>query len=204
VTSTFKFDTGMDKIMSILKPAEFRKRLNLNIGKAIQLNAKLLEKAIRQQFQQGLAPKQSALQAWIKGSTKPGVDHGDLFKSVTSTKIKPMVWFVGVLKTSEDYNIAEIVHHGATIEVTPAMRGMFFMLWLADTGRMSPDKLTGRAAELYQRRKGEWKPLRQGTTRIVIPGRPYVTRALNNPALKKKIAHNFARAAQMTLGGKKS
>jgi hypothetical protein len=200
--STFKFDTGMDKLLSILRPAEFRKKLNLNIGKALQLNAKLVEKAIRRQLQQGIPPKQSALQAWIKGSSKPGVDNADLFKAITSTKVRPMVWFVGVAKTSASYNVAEIVHHGATIEVTPAMRGMFFMMWLADTGRMSPDTLTGRAAELYNRRKGEWKPLKRSTTRIVIPARRFVTLAMNDPGLKKKIAHNFAKAAQLALGGK--
>lgn len=203
MTSKFTFDTGFDRLKSILSPGKFRKRLNLNIGKAIQLNAKLVEKAMRGEIQNGLPPKQSALQAWIKGSSKPGVDNADLFKAITSTKVRPMVYFVGVLRTEGSYNVAEIVHHGATIEVTPAMRGMFFMMWLVDTGRMEESKLTGRAAELYRRRKGEWLPLRESTTRIVIPARRFVTRTMADPALKRKITHNFKRAAEMALGGSK-
>lgn len=201
--TSFKFDAGMKRLESILNPSKYRKRLNLNIGKAIQLNAKLVEKAMRNTIKKGVAPKQSALQSWIKGSSTPGIDNADLWKAITSTKVKPMVFFVGVLRTNESYNIAEIVHHGATIEVTDAMRGMFFMMWLVDQGRMSPSRLTGRAAELYEQRKGEWKPLKKSTTRITIPARRFVTLTMANPTLKAKIKKNFAKAAQLTLGGKK-
>lgn len=201
MSTTFKLNAGFDKLRDILNPGKFRKRLNLNIGKAVQLNAKLVEKAIRNELKTGMSPRQSALSAYIKGSSKPGIDNADLFKAVTSTKMKLMTYFVGVLRTNGAFNIAELVHFGATIEVTPAMRGMFFMMWLVDKGRMPESSLSGRAAELYRRRKGGWKPLKRSTTRIVIPERRFVTRAMANATLKKKIARNFARAAQLALGG---
>jgi hypothetical protein len=170
--------------------------MNLRVGKAVELNAKLVERRIRKVFQGGMQPPQSELQAWIKGADKPGVDNADLFKAVTSTRLKKMTYFVGVKRTSAEFNVAEIVHFGAVISVTKKMRGMFFLMWLVDQGRMDESELKGRAAELYSRRKGEWKPLKAGTTQIIIPGRPFVTLAMQDARTRKKIEENFRKAAQ--------
>lgn len=196
--TSLTFDSGLRK----LKMALNYKQVRANVSKALALNAKLIEKRMRSELTRGVPPRQSALQAFIKGSSKPGVDHADLFKAITSSQVKPDYYFIGVLRTNDSYNVAEIVHNGAIIKVTPAMRGMFFMMWLVDSGRMSPDKLTGRAAVLYERRKGEWKPLKKGTQRISIPARRFVARTMNDAKLKARIQKNFAEAISAALSGK--
>lgn len=201
--SNVKFDKGWDRFMDILHPEKFRKRLNNNVGRAVRLNAKAAEAAMRKTLTNGMLPGQSGLQAYIKGSTKPGVDHADLFSAITSNKQKQiMTYFVGVLRTNENFNVAKIVHNGETINVTPKMRGMFFALWSVDKGYLSASKLTGRAAELYERRKGEWFPLKESTTEIIIPERPFVTITFQNQKLKSLILRNFTRASQLALSGK--
>jgi hypothetical protein len=202
--TSFKFDAGLEKLKTALNPARYRQRLNENVGRAVQLNAKIVEKKMRGVITAGLQPGQSELQEWLKGSSKPGVDHQDLFKAITSRKIKMMTYFVGVMRTAKKFNVAEIIHFGSEIKVTKKMRGLFHTLWLVDQGRLSASKLTGRAKELYSRRKGKWKPLSPGTSKIVIPGRPFVTLAMADTAMKAKIAKNFAKAAQFSFtGGKK-
>lgn len=198
INASFKFDTGWQKLQKALHYRQIRE----NVSRALALNAKLVEKRMRSELTRGVPPRQSALQKYIKGSSKPGIDHADMWKAITSQQVKPDYYFIGVLRTSDSYNVAEIVHNGAVMTVTPAMRGLFFMLWLVDSGRMDPAKLNGRAAELYERRKGEWKPLRPGTSRISIPARRFVARTMADQKLKQKIKDNFTQAIAAALSGK--
>lgn len=138
----------------------------------------------------------AALTIHIKGSSKPLVDHGDLFKAITFEVVDDYRVFVGVLRTNEEaFNLAVALHEGAAIQVTPAMRGMFFFLWKASIGDIPGEALTGRAAELYQRRPGGWLPLKASTAVITIPPRPWATVAFNDPNFQQQIKSNWERAA---------
>lgn len=182
-----------------LDAKKFDKNAKALLRKASVLNGKLAEKRIRQALASGDFAPNAALTIAIKGSTKPLVDQGQLFQFITSKVVRDTTVFVGILRTDEHYNIAVALHEGVTIRVTPAMRGLFFILWQASTGKFDPSKLTGRAAELFERMPDGWRPLKDSTRSIVIPPRPFITRALAAADFKEKIKGNWRMALREAI-----
>ena len=149
-----------------------------------------------------MKPGNAPLTIAVKGSSKPGVDKGELFKAITYKVLSPYTAEVGVLKGDKTVNIAIAFHEGATIPVTPAMRGLFAALASASQGKAT--NLGPRAQELFGRYKG-WKGLRASTTHIKIPGRPFIRKALEDPANKARVYQNWHQAllAAASMSGKK-
>lgn len=201
-STSFKLSPGFKKLEDLIKPSRTQAALNRNVGRALQLNGKIVERAMRRVIQGGMNPPNANLTIHIKGSTKPLVDHADLMNSIRSVRQDELTVFIGILRTSKEYDIATVVHNGAHIPVTPKMRGMFFALWLASNGDLDPGKLTGRAAELWQRRQGGWFPLKDSTTHIVIPPRKFVEQTFRDKAMKRKLIKNFKKAAALAFTGK--
>lgn len=192
---------GLRRWEKALKKGPFNAALKKNIKRATTLNAMLAAKEMRRVITAGVPPGNADLTVAIKGSTKTLVDQGDLFQAITYRSTGPMEAFVGVFRTSDVFNVAAIVHEGATVNVTPAMRGLFFMLWKASEaaeGRGKMPTLTGRAADLWSRNQ-VWRPLKKETRAIVIPGRPFAEKAFRNPALRKQAEKNWAEAVQSTF-----
>lgn len=141
----------------------------------------------------------------IKGASVPLVggkaDTGgiNLFQAISSTMLDDFSVFAGVKFVSEKYDIAATLHDGAVIPVTEPMRTMFKMLWWASEGSIDPAQLTGRAAELWRLKSGGWYPLKDSTTTIVIPGRPFIERAFEQPELKREARRNWELAIQDAL-----
>ena len=169
--TSFKL-TGLKALEVALDPARFDAASKKALRRATQLNGKVGERSMRQCIRAGVSPSNAALTQALKGGDKPLVDSGELFQAIASEVVSDSEVFIGVLRTNGAYNVAEIVHEGATIGVTAKMRGMFFYLWKASIGEMDPTKLTGRAAELFERFQ-DWKPLLPSTTAIVIPARRF-------------------------------
>lgn len=190
---------GWDAFAKAIDPNTFQRVLRRNMQVATTLNGKIVEAAIRRAIQGGDFEPNAALTVMIKGSSKPLVDHGEFFKAVTSVSVGPMEVFIGIVKTAEEYNLALALHEGVDIKVTPAMRGLFFYLWRASIGDMEPSKLTGRAAELWERAPGGWKPLKASTSVIHIPGRPFIDEVFEDESLKKTLADNWNAALRRTM-----
>lgn len=191
--------TGLDRWMkAVADPPKFYAYLGQNMRKASELNGKLGERFMRKAIQSGNLAPNADLTVFIKSSSKPLVDKGDLFKSINSRIIDDYTVFCGVLKASDFSNIARIIHEGVVIQVTPAMRGMFLFLFKASIGEMDPSKLTGRAAELWGRQPGGWKPLRESTVAIVIPPRPWATIVFADAEFKAKVGANWHAALAKT------
>ena len=184
---------GMKGLEIALDPVKYARASRASIRRATELNGKLAEAEMRKQIQKGVNPRNSDLSQAIKGGDKPLVDSSELFNAITSKATSDTEVFVGVLRMSGAYNIAVIVHEGATIRVTATMRGMFFYLWKASVGEMDPSKLTGRAAELWQRFQ-DWRPLLPETTAINIPARPFVQLTFGSPRLKNIARYNWESA----------
>lgn len=175
-------------------------RKNLRVATA--LNGKIAEALVRKTIQgggSGKYPRNARLTKDIKGSQKPLVDSGLLFQSVTSHVQDDYTVFVGVLRTSGEYNVAVVVHEGVEEKVTPAMRGMFFMLWRASEGAIDASKLTGRAAALFARKSKGWAPLAEDTQAIVIPGRPFFKVAFANTQMIKQARDNWKKALEASF-----
>lgn len=180
----------------------FSRRLKNNVRRATALNALAAAKKMREVIQSGNFKANAPLTVALKGSSKPLVAGGDLFQSITVQQINEDEQFVGVLRTEGDFNLVAILHQGATIPVTPAMRWMFLLLAKASEGLMDPSKLEGRASELFAQFQG-WKPLAASTTTIVIPERPFVRIAFEAPDLIALCKANWAAACQAALNPKK-
>jgi len=202
--TSFKISPGFKKLEMLLKPSRFQADLNRNVSKSLQLNGQIAVRAIRKTIQAGVSPPNAGLSKFIKGSSKPLVDNGDLFKAITAKKVAPLAVFVGVLRSNRSFNVGVTIHNGATIRVTDKMRGMFNALALASAGRLDPSKLKGRAKELWAKRSGGWKPLAAGKGVITIPKRPFIEITFSSSAMKKKMQRNFKKASELALSGKKS
>lgn len=115
----------------------------------------------------------------LKGRDDPGRDSDDLISSIKVIFLprRRGLW-IGIEATSPAAQYARIVADGTQIEVTDAMRGMFFLLWQVSEGRRDPSILTGAAADLWNRMPGGWLPLKPETTHIIIPPRPWIRNAL--------------------------
>lgn len=182
-------------------PKRMTSAMRKHLRRATAINGKFAEAEVRQVIKSGRKlERNAALTIAIKGENKPLVGlTSEMFRAITSKVINDTAAFVGVLRTDDAFNIAEIVHDGHTIAVTPAMRGMFFVLWKASEGSMVPSKLTGRAAELWDQMPGGWKPLRKSTTAIVIPSRPFIDIAFESVNLKKRVEGNWNMAIQAAM-----
>jgi len=191
---------GVKRWMKALDAGGFSNELRRNIAKATALNGKIAEAILRKTIQSGgnLA-KNAALTISIKKSSKALVDSGLLFQSIASKVHDDFTVFVGVLRTSRNYNIAEIVTNGRTIKVTPKMRGMFAILSRASRDKRVASRLTGRAAALFQRMPDGWKKLGEGTNAIVIPGRNYFQVAFRNTQMVKQARDNWTAAVKKTF-----
>jgi hypothetical protein len=192
-------DEGWKRYAKALDPKRFKAALRRNMRKASILNGKIVEAAIRSAIRGGGFEKNAALTVMIKGSSKPLVDRGELFKAITSVVIGDAKVFIGVVQTNEFYDLAMAIHDGANVKVTPAMRGLFFVLWQASIGKMDPTKLSGRAAELWERAPGGWLPLKASTSNIIIPERRFIESAFEDGALKDQILANWNMAFKATM-----
>lgn len=193
---------NMKKWEKAINSGVFQKNLRKNIKKATLMNAQAATAEQRRVISSGSGlTKNANLTEALKGQNKPLVGEGDLFQSITQRSVDDFTAFSGVFKTDSNYNIAVIAHEGATIKVTPAMRGMFFMLFKASEaakGNGEAPELTGRAAELFAMNRN-WAPLSQDTEAIVIPPRPWVAKAFQSPTLRSAADRNWSRAVQQTF-----
>lgn len=185
--TAFKLTGKWKTLQQAFDPRMFDKRTQRYMLRATGINALFAVREIRQVIVRGgwgAGGENKALTVAIKGSTKPLVDRGHtLFQAVTQKIIDYYTAFVGILQTSAHYNIAITLHDGTEIPVTDKMRGLFWLLWLVSIGSVDSSVLSGRAAELWGRMPGGWKPLDPGTRVIVIPSRPFMRRAFASKSL---------------------
>ena len=173
--------------------------LGKSCRKALKRTAGIIGKLavahVRKTIAEGDYVKNSELTVALKGSNEPlkGTKGAELWNSVNAEVLAWNRIFVGVNRSDGRYQVAVAVHNGAVIQVTPAMRGLFLYLHLASTGEEHQGEKSGealltseRAKELFKLYKG-WMPLKSSTTQIVIPARPFFTKAFEDEAFKEKI-----------------
>jgi hypothetical protein len=183
--SEFKMSPGFKRIQTAIDPklhnAKLKKHLqiaNNKIGAHARLMIRNVIKSVNDMTEN------SPLTSAIKGSNKPLVDKGDLWGALTYQVVGDTAVFVGIMQNSNQYNIAVTLHNGVIIKVTPEMRGLFHSLWQASIGKMPVSKLSARAQELYERKPTGWLPLRETTTAIIIPPRPFMLKAFEDKGLE--------------------
>lgn len=199
--SGIKFGPGWKRFAKLLRPGKFQQSLEKHVGQASAKIAPRLAKAMRLELRKASTEKNTALTIAIKRSTKPLIDFADLFKAITAKKMAWDLVFGGVFRTSENFNIAVVLHNGKSIPVTAKMRGLFLVLAQASRaaaqGGVAP-QLTGRAAELFARFQN-WLPLRPETRLIKIPARPFARQAIDDPGVQRMAIELWSQGVQRAL-----
>ncbi len=195
----FKMDKGWQRYFKALDPKKFKGAMRKELRRAAKLNGALVEREIRDVIKSGAFDDNADLTISIKGSTKPLVDRSQLFKSITSLVVSDVISFTGVLRTDGAFNIAQLLHDGGTIGVTPKMRGLFSVLWKASKGSLDPSKLTGAAEQLFSRKQEGWFPLKATTDAIVVPARPFILKAFASSRLASLVKANWNDAVARAL-----
>lgn len=154
---------------------------------------------VREAIAAGGFEKNADLTTAIKNGSRPLRDTGKNLNRAISARRDGDRVFVGVPYNHTFYQKARAIHDGATLKVTPKMREMFILLWLASNGEISEDQLSGRAAELYQRKSTGWLPLKSSTRIIKIPARPFMDKAFGADSAKVEMRESFTRAVNETL-----
>lgn len=149
---------GFDEFQALMKEQGFANEIRnamrqKNRALALLGKAKLVNTMLSGQF----APN-SPVTIALKKSSKPLVNHGDLVGNVGARSVSWQSFHVGIKRvTPRGQNLAHMLETGFTIRVTPAMRRWFF----------------------YQAKEsgGKFKPLRESTTVLKVPARPYMRAA---------------------------
>lgn len=192
---SFQMDKGWKRMARAVDSKRFSAQVRKHVALETRRNAQRAVKAIRKNIKSGDFEKNAPLTIHIKGSSKPLIDNGDLWKALA---IDVSAWnqaFVGILKSDRMYDIAAFLHEGGTVRVTDRMRAMFRMLWFVSQGG-DPGILTGRARELWERQPGGWYPLKESTTAIRVPGRPFITKVFSDAAFKNEMEAAWERAIE--------
>lgn len=207
--AALKFDKGWDRYGNAVNSPRFQRALKKHVRKATQRNAIIARKQVRQEIRAGVPPHNAELTARLKSkgsrkTTKPivGTPGADLWNAIDWSLEGWNAAFVGVKRTSEEYNVAEVVHEGRTVTVTEKMRHMFRVLaWASESKGIVPH-LEGRAKELWElggRWKTKWKPLKDSTKAIRIPRRQFFRYAFMDRRLKRTVEENWNGAVQNAI-----
>lgn len=179
--------TGFRQMTRALQTATAKAALEKHVAIGTGRALKKLEALVRQEVKRGVKPANAALTIALKGSSKPLVNHGDLFGAVRGEQTAWNRGFVGINSKADAFDLAKTLHKGVRIKVTQRMRNLFRVLFFASKARREGTqmpKLSGRAAELFAMHK-DWYPLSQDTTVIRIPARPVITNALRSATAKE-------------------
>jgi hypothetical protein len=172
------YKTGQWKLwMKLMTSKRFQFKLQTNVRSAMHANVQLGRGAVIKGIDSGAFAANSPFTVKMKGSSKPLVDKGDLRRSIQGKVLSWREGFIGVLRTGGGANVAELLHEGGTLKVTPKMRRWF--------GAQANAKGT--------------RPLSPGTTSIRIPGRPFIKDALDKSVFQIVVIDNFNRAVEGAL-----
>lgn len=187
---------GWGRFERAIDPKRFRSKVKARKMSALDRVARVI---VREALAAGGFEKNADLTTAIKGGGRPLRDTGKNLTRAIKTRRDGDKVFVGVPHNSPFYEKARAIHDGATLKVTPKMREMFILLWLASNGEISEDQLTGRAAELYKRKSTGWFPLKSSTRIIKIPARRFLDAAFGSDKAKAVMRDALVKAVNETL-----
>ncbi len=175
-----------DKVGFILNAPSFDKRIKRNAIIAHHRVALDYRKDVRADIRGKKYAPNKAMTIAIKGSSTPLVDNADMINAITYKIDGDEKVEIGIKRsaTSGDgkklFNVAEILHGGATVRVTDRMRNFFKAMWA-------------------QGQSG-WFPLLPTTVAIRIPARPFFRVPFEQN--QDKYLNHYEEAVRATMQGK--
>lgn len=166
--------------------------------KASKLVGTILEGDMRKMIRDGNFEANSAMTVEMKGSSKPLVGHtGRLFRAITH-RVRATGSFdsaeidIGVLRTSPEANVAELMTRSFEIVVTQKMATMFKVLRSIQLGQ-SGAATSERAQQLLSDSKGHFPRLREGMVLNVL-ARDFGLAVLRDPKTAVMVEKVFTAA----------
>jgi hypothetical protein len=202
--------TGMwNKVDAMLDPRKWQKALDMELDRATRVNAQYYVRIVRARIKSKKYAPPAYRTGILKGdmNSTPLIDHGDLFKAITWNKISKGTYLGGVLRTavaSDGYslfNLAQELHEGIAIKVTPKMWYMFQALHQYSTGQLPASELRGRAAVLARRMAvgQEFNALPTWARYIRIPARPFLREPFEEPQMKARFIKNWREGVERAI-----
>ena len=201
-----------DKFAAATDPTRFRFAMDVKMHVATKRNCEDVQNEIRRRIDGREYDKNSGLTILLKASSKPLVGGttgyggsdvgGTLLKSLGNSMQGAYVGFIGVVRSRGGANVALIVHQGAVLKMTTQRRKWLAM---AISKAMKRQGMTySRRGEAYTYAGGKATPVpgsssNIGAQAIVIPARPFITKAMQDPALQKRLIDRWAAAAAEAL-----
>jgi len=218
---TVKLFKGWEQFAAATDPRRFRRSLAQRMGRATRENCIDVRQEIRRRIDAGSYVKNSGLTILLKGSSKPLVGGnagigselgggndpgGTMLKRLDYTTDGPYVGYIGVVRNRAGHNIALILHQyheeGFVLRMTPKRQK-----WLAMAIRSAMKKQGmdySRRGQAYSHSGGKATPIsgsssHLGSSVMIIPARPFIRQAMQDPALQQRIIDRWGKAAAAAL-----
>lgn len=206
MATKMKFTGNWEQFSKITSPRRFSSTLKDTVGKATKANAELVAEEAQKNIKSRKYSANAGLTILLKGGKQPLVESGALHEALGSISLRLNSWktaYIGIKRKGDDkVDVASVVHNGAIIKVTDKMRDMFALLYRVGRGQEDRNKLKGRAAEIAKKlgsRLKELRPIKNSTTSIVIPSRPFLSDVFKNKTVMAKIRNNWASAVETSI-----
>ena len=172
---------GFDQLAKMLDSASFKRRFKVDMLRAQKRVGSRFQDDVRERINDHKYAANSLVTVLGKGSDTPLVAGGDLFGSVT-WNAEPFRIQLGVasIRLKSGRLLAEVLHNGATIPVTPLMRKALF-------ARLS--KSARRRLASVDGPKPFW----------TIPARPYLGDVFKSRSWRSFAQRQYADAIHRTI-----
>jgi len=212
-----KFDSGWKQFKNKTDAKKFEAAVSSALSKATTINALFMRRQVRAAISKGgVYEANRPLTVAIKKSTKPLVEAmkgggNTLFSAINYRMTDKATAFVGVMRqgttaTSQGLlhvNVAEMLHEGYVITVTPKMRGLFSSVYMLQHGLMKEEDASPRALFLARKsKKGSIKPIGINVKAMVVPPRPFIRIPFEDPNNVAKVKANWTKALEYVAGKK--
>lgn len=205
--ASVKLSREWDDILKTLEPSVFRARLLRASAIAGGRVGYLVQAKIRQGIQSGRYADNSPITVILKGSSRPLVDKGDLFQSITYDQPDPWSVRVGIMrrKVGDDaINLAAVLHDGATIDVGkhPRVRRKVFAMV---SRALSAERLAALVPRSRRAVSNAAGGLGGGGSRRdvwIIPPRPFITDVLTEASMRHAVEEHYGAAVRAAFGAR--
>lgn len=226
-----RLSKGWNDVLRATDPRSFERRWEENLERAGERIGRDFRRLARREIRQGNYAPNSPVTIILKGSSKPLVDGGDLFQSITHEVVSPRLVRLGVIRqVSGDklVNIGAALHDGFVVDMNkhPQVRKA---LWAkvrdaSSKSRMqalkpAPRKAVKSAQAQLARSRSRGGGKRQlnayfarnpsskipgdagGPKLLVIPARPFITQPMLRPEFGEAVLQHYGDAVKATFGG---
>mgnify|MGYP006908240361 FL=1 len=183
---------GFQDLLHLLDPDRFREALEKHLATAhARVGQEFVTRTVTTITRKKPFDPNAPLTVALKGSSTPLVDRGDLVSRITFEVVSAVRVRLGIASPKLDAGkgryLYEVLHNGATIPVTPAMRAAV----MAKLQEKMGDEAFDRMADFFRNgpSRGFW----------VIPPRPFLKHTFERPDFWKAALGHYRDAVERAI-----